>query len=504
MKRLGLLALLGGLSGCLASAPPPIPLKPVRFLLINDVYVADTMPDGSGGLARVATVRKRLADQGPVLFVLAGDVLSPSLHSKYFRGGQMVDALNASKLDYATLGNHEFDLEFDTLVARIAASKFKWISSNCTQANGSPIPQVLAWDTLRVSGHKVGLFGLTLQGDYPDSVRCDSPDAAAQRVVETLSSEGADLIVGLTHQAVQADRDLLAREPRVDLILGGHEHEALDSTVSGRHVAKADANAKTAQFATLWGGKGKWRQALGLVPIEARLPPDTAVARVVAAWKDSLQRRLGPERPVATTSVVIDPTRSLSRRRESMLGSLVTDAIRTGMGTEVALLNSGTLRLDEVIRPGPITNYQLESIFPFDDQSRIVSFPLTGARLRRLLEHSVSDKILGTGGFLQVSGLSFTFDPARPSGSRVVGPIRRGTGGTLSPEDSIMVSLGAFSACRGGDGYSVPEAAPACVSASTAPRALDLLIQYVGDSLGGRIEAPKDSRVVQAKNTNPG
>ena len=362
MRHLVLGALLFSLAACMGNAPPPIPLNPVRFLLINDVYVADTMLDGRGGLARVATVRKRLADQGPVLFVLAGDVLSPSLLSKYYGGGQMVDALNAAKLDYATFGNHEFDLELDTLEARIAGSRFKWISSNCTLANGSPLPKVLPWDTLHVSGHKVGLFAVTLPGNYPAVYRCSDPDSAAQRVVEALSSEGADLIVGLTHQPVEADRNLLAREPRIDLILGGHEHQALDSTVSGRHVAKADANARSAQFATLWGGKGKWRQALGLVPIDAGLPPDSAVSQVVAAWEDSLEHRLGPERTVATTGVSIDPGLSLSRRGESMLGGLVTDAIRVGTGTDVALLNSGTLRLDNMIRPGPITNRQLESI----------------------------------------------------------------------------------------------------------------------------------------------
>jgi 5'-nucleotidase len=474
-------------------APPPIPLNPVRFLLINDVYVADTMADGRGGLARVATVRRRLADQGPVVFVLAGDVLGPSLLSKFYSGGQMVDALNAAKLDYATFGNHEFDVPLDTLAARIAESNFKWISSNCTVGRGaSPIPKALPWDTLRISGHKVGLFGLTLPGEYPDSVRCANPDSAAQQVVERLSSEGADLIVGLTHQTARADRDLLAREPRIDLILGGHEHEALDSTVSGRHVAKADANARSAQFATLWGGKGNWRQALGLVPIDGALPPDTTVARVTAAWRDSLGRKLGPTRTVATTAVTIDPSRSLSRRGESMLGTLVTDAVRIGTGTDVALLNSGTLRLDEVIRPGSITNHQIESIFPFADQSRIVTFPLTGARLRRLLEHSVSERVLGTGGFLQVSGVSYTFDPARPSGNRVVGPIRRDTGGILEPGDSVTVAFGIYSACRGGDGYRVPEAAAACVRQATAPRAVDLLIKYIADSLGGRIEASRN------------
>ena len=504
MRRLALLALLAGLAGCMGSAPPPIPLNPVRFLLINDVYVADTMTDGRGGLDRVATVRRRLADQGPVVFVLAGDVLGPSLLSKFYRGRQMVDALNAAKLDYATFGNHEFDLELDSLLARIAASKFKWISSNCTLADGAMLPKVIPWDTLRISGHKIGLFGLTLAGQYQNGVRCSNPDTAAQQVVETLVSEKADLIVGLTHQTVQADRDLLAREPRIELILGGHEHEALDSAVSGRHVAKADANARTAQFVTLWGGKGNWRQALGLVRIDRALPRDSAVSGVIAAWKDSLGQRLGAERAVVSTAVPIDPSQSLSRRRESMLGSLVTDAMRSGTRTDVALLNSGTIRLEEVIRPGPISNYQLESIFPFADQSRIVTFPLTGAQLRRLLEHSVSDRVLGTGGFLQVSGLSFTFNPARPSGSRVIGPIRRESGGTLRPGDSVKVAFGSYSACQGGDGYSVPEAAEACTRRATAPRVVDLLLQYVGDSLGGRIEAPKNSRVVQAGNTNPG
>jgi 5'-nucleotidase/UDP-sugar diphosphatase len=291
-RSIVLLSLIG-VFGCMSNAPPPIPLKPVRFLVINDVYVADTMTDGSGGLARVATVRNRLADQGPILFVLAGNVLSPSPASKFFHGRQMIEALNTAKLDYATFGNHEFDFPLDTLVARIAESKFKWISSNCALANGEPIPKVLPWDTLRVSGHKVGLFGLTLEGPYPASVRCSNPDTAAHKIIQNLSDEGADLIVGITHQTMTADRELLGREPKLDLILGGHEQQAQDSVVSNRHIVKADANARTAQFVTLWGGKGKWRQATGLVHIDVALPADTATERVVDAWKDSVAKSGG-------------------------------------------------------------------------------------------------------------------------------------------------------------------------------------------------------------------
>ena len=498
-----LLILLGTLAACISGAPPPIPLNPVRFLSINDVSVADTLPGEQGGLARVATVRRRLRDTGPVLFVLAGDVLSPSVASRFYRGRQMIDALNAAKLDYATFGNHEFDIEGDTLIARIAESKFKWLSSNCTRANGSGFPEVLPWDTLRVSGHKVGLFGLTLQGPYPAYVRCSNPDSAAHRVIQTLVAEGADLVVGVTHQTMHADRELLGREPKLDLILGGHEHVAQDSVVSGRHVVKADENATSAQFVTLWGGKDKWRQAVGKVRIDGTLPSDTAVSAVVARWRDSVEQKLGPPRTVGTTAVAIPPSDTSARRNESVLGDLVTDAMRAGTGSDVALLNAGTLRLADTIPPGPITNRALEGVFPFPDDTRVVTFRLTGTRLRSVLEHGVSTQVLGTGGFLQVSGITFTYDTTGTSGSRV-GEIRRSNGRLLQPNDTVSVALNSYPACRGGDGYSIPEAAAACRQLQAAPRALDLLSRYISDSLGGKVESPRASRVVQSANKNPG
>ena len=178
------------------------PTNPARFLSINDVYIADTLPDGNGGLARLATLKQRISAEGPVLFVLAGDFLGPSLLSRYYNGAQMVEALNAAGLDYATFGNHEFNLPLDTLLARIDESKFKWISSNCMQSDGSRFPGVLPWDTVRVYGKKIGIFGLTLQGQYPRYVRCGSPDSAATVALDSLAEMGADMIVALTHQTL--------------------------------------------------------------------------------------------------------------------------------------------------------------------------------------------------------------------------------------------------------------------------------------------------------------
>ena len=92
----------------------------VRMLLVNDVYVADTLRDGSGGLARVAFLRDSIerATNSTVLYVLAGDFLSPSVLGKWYGGAQMVDVFNASRLDYATVGNHEFDGSRSNLLDR--------------------------------------------------------------------------------------------------------------------------------------------------------------------------------------------------------------------------------------------------------------------------------------------------------------------------------------------------------------------------------------------------
>lgn len=480
-------------AGC-ALPPPPPPLNPLRLVLVNDVYVLDTLSDGMGGLARVATVVKRVRSEGPTLFVLAGDFLSPSLLSKYYSGRHMVEGFNAAGLDYATFGNHEFELDRDTLVARIAASSFKWLSANCTEASGAPFPGVAPWDTVRLNGRLVGIFGLTLQDRYRSYVTCSDPDSAAAGAIDTLSTMGADFIVGLTHQSITADRALLSRETRLDLILGGHEHNAIDETVNGRHILKADANSRTAQFVTAWGTDPAWQEGVALLRIDPRIVPDPAVLAVTRRWQDSLRAKLGPEEVVATATAAIEARDAVSRREESAIGMLVTDAIRAGTGADVALINSGAIRLDDVIPAGAITNYTLESLFLFADETRVVTFPLTGARLREVLEHSVSATSVGTGALLQVSGVRFTYDPTAPSGSRIVGQLARPDGSPIGATESVRVSFVAYPACEGGDGYEIPEAEESCRSAGEGPRTADLVIRHlrgispVSPPPGGRIQ----------------
>lgn len=82
----------------------------------NDTYFIDERPPQIPGMSRVATlvhaVRKtvtRCTGEDRTLFLHSGDYLSPSAMSSAFYGSPMVKLLNECGLDYATLGNHEFD-----------------------------------------------------------------------------------------------------------------------------------------------------------------------------------------------------------------------------------------------------------------------------------------------------------------------------------------------------------------------------------------------------------
>jgi len=135
LARLLLLVLLLSPLGC--GQAPPAALTIAHF---NDVYEIGPVEGGRvGGLARVATVIKDLRrSNSPVMVTLGGDYLSPSalavprIDGEPIGGRQMVDVLNAVGLEWATLGNHEFDLPEPAFRARMQQSRFKVVISNVT------------------------------------------------------------------------------------------------------------------------------------------------------------------------------------------------------------------------------------------------------------------------------------------------------------------------------------------------------------------------------------
>src|SRR5688572_27792006 len=181
---------------------------PVRITLlqVNDVYQFAPVDGGArGGLARVATLRKKIAAESPhTLFLMAGDTISPSIESNTYKGAQMIEAWNAAGLDYATLGNHEFDFGPEVLLQRMSESKFKWLAANVLdKRTGKLFADTPEFVVREFDGVKIGMFGIllpeTLQTSRPGpNIDILDPCATAGRVIPKIRAAGAQVIVALT------------------------------------------------------------------------------------------------------------------------------------------------------------------------------------------------------------------------------------------------------------------------------------------------------------------
>ena len=111
---------------------------------------------------------------------------------------------------------------------------------------------------------------------------------------------------------------------------------------------------------------------------------------------------------------VNDPDTGLRaiRSRETNLGDLTADAYRAVTGADVAFSNGGGIRSD--IPAGQITYRDALNVFPFGNSVCMVE--ATGQQIRDALEMGVRNLPEETGGFQQVSGMSFTVDTSIPSG----------------------------------------------------------------------------------------
>src|SRR5712692_2497657 len=223
----------------------------VTLLQLNDVYQFAPVDGGTrGGLARVLTLRKQIMAESPhALYLLAGDTISPSVESNTYHGSQMIDAWNASGLDYATFGNHEFDFGPDVLRERMRESHFKWLAANVVdKKTRKPFGDTPEFVIREFEGVKIGIFGIVLQETLltsrpgPD-VEIRDPCETAAQLVPKIHAAGAQVVVALTHQTL-ADDKKFARCSGVEVIVGGHEHTLLESMSGHAPIFKMTADAR--------------------------------------------------------------------------------------------------------------------------------------------------------------------------------------------------------------------------------------------------------------------
>lgn len=393
----------------------------VTFLHINDVYEIDAIEGGSyGGLSRAATVLRRLEQtQAPVLMTLGGDYLSPSaigtaiIDGQPLGGRQMVDVLNHVGLDWAVLGNHEFDVSEEALRARLTESRFRVVSSNVSNVNGQPLPGTVrsAIVPVHAGGRaiRLGIIGLTIDATRRPWVQYAPPVIAAREQIALLQGK-VDAVIALTHLSLAGDQALVTQVPGIDLVLGGHEHEnwVLRRGPNFTPIVKADANVRTVAIVTLTFGRSKTRPTVAarFDVLDRTVPQNAEVQGIVQKWMSialDAFRTSGfePTRVIGIVPEPLDGRESVVRNQPGRLADLITAAFdREAGGVNVAILNAGSVRIDDVVQAGPVTEYDMLRILPFG--GRVTRAALDGALLGSVLDAGLANR--GTGGFLHARG----------------------------------------------------------------------------------------------------
>ncbi|MEQ8169846.1 MAG: bifunctional UDP-sugar hydrolase/5'-nucleotidase [Candidatus Eremiobacterota bacterium] len=398
------------------------------FLHTNDIhghifpYENKGLSDGKiGGFQYLSTLvrTEREKNPGRVLLLDGGDFAQGSIWSNLSYGTATVEMMNFLKYDCSVIGNHEFDWGMDKLEHMIHNFSFPLLSSNMTDCNGNFIEGAEPYIIKNLSGVKVGIIGVscTNRSILPFQVRNSynlfAPEEILPLYINILRNiHMVDIVVVLSHEGYERDREIAGKVPGIDLIIGAHSHTLLKNPVREGNTLIAQAGCYLA-----WLGKveivfnrheKKIISSTGeLVKIDTvSLQPDRDLEYIMERYRvkyDSLA-----ERVIGKTSVDL----ITSKKEESNIGNLTADIIRIYGGGEIGIINSGAIR--ENIPAGTITAGKIYSTFPFDDT--IVTMDLTGKDLIDLMSLNFGEEH----GVLQVSGMKATYDLSRPAGERLV------------------------------------------------------------------------------------
>ncbi|MFT4037045.1 MAG: 5'-nucleotidase C-terminal domain-containing protein [Thermomicrobiales bacterium] len=492
-------------------------LRDITILDISDFHgqlpalsaAADDNPaDGAvnasypvGGVAVLAPWfdHYRAEANGPVLLVAAGDSVgaTPPI-STAFGDQPTIEMMNDMGFTADALGNHNFDAGADYMFGTLAPmADFPFLSVNLVpaRADATPVageapfqPSIL----LDLDGVKIGLIGFS----NPDIPNLTRPGALGPyRVIDPvqpitdeaarLRDQGAAAVVAMGHMGALSGTltepagpvvDVADAVQGVDVLLGDHTDVQV-SSLRSNGVLLTENRSKGVMFTRVNLVVNVDTGELVYVTSDFHRPwvvgmtPDpTIVSRL-----EALQEELAPTLGMVIGSGAVEIPRSDScgmetgRTCESLVGDVLTDAMRTTYNTDFALTNSGGIRSSLTCPaeggdfcpvdqgPNQITQGQVLTVLPFGNVA--VTLEISGAELKEMLEIGVSHMPDASGAFPQVSGLCFTYDIGREAGDRVTGAVRQAGDGSCTGEaidfsDGAMYTLTTndFTA-SGGDGY---------------------------------------------------
>jgi 5'-nucleotidase len=469
----------------------------------------------AGGAAWLSAYLKRAEADNPegTLMMDGGDLVGATpLESAAFEDRPTIDVANAIGYDDVTFGNHEFDAGTARLREQVRWATFPYWSANVIdQSTGKPFLHPAPYEIFQRRGVNIGVIDLTTEAT-PSIVNPSgiaglsfaSTVNTANMAVAKLKKRGIQTIVVVGHLGTDqclpepkpgCDGNTLVTDPNdiakneaaklasevddeVDLIVAGHTHQGVNTIIDGKRVVEAysygtayadvdmkvspdtgDVATSSANVIRTWHNDPKTGRPAITPDAEVQKIVDEA-NEAVAPIKNEVVGYTGVNL-TRTQYTSVDPTQGPADPPggESNLGDVATDAMNwradqlEGGAVDFAFTNSGGIRAD-ILKDDPnavadpVTFGEVVEAFPF--QNVLATTTLTGAQVKQVLEQGAS----GQFGMVQVSGLSFTYDPSQPVGSRVTSTTVNATGQELQPAATYRVVTNDFM-YNGGDNYTM-------------------------------------------------
>ena len=400
-----------------------------------------------GGLDRVATVVNSIRASRPDSILLdGGDTWQGSFTALKTQGMDMVKAFNLLKTDAMT-SHWEFTLGIDRVIDLVENYvEHPFLGANVFDTEWDE----RAFDPYSIferSGQKIAVIGQAFpympianpSWMFP-GLSFGIREKNIANLVTEVSEKGADLVVLLSHNGFDVDRQLASRVNGIDVILCGHTHDALPEPVIVN---------KTLLIAS--GSTGKFVSRLdldvnkGVKGFKHRLIP---IFSDVISPDPNMNELIDQERKpyIDDLSEIIGETKSTLYRRGNFNGTwddLICQAIIEERGADIAL--SPGFRWGPTLLPG--SNISREDIF----NATAMSYPqvylteMTGETIKIILE-DVADNLFNPdpyyqqgGDMVRVGGMGYKIKIGKPQGERLSEMTILKTGERLEPTKKYKV-----------------------------------------------------------------
>lgn len=468
---------------------------PLKILHFNDVYnIEERNEEPPCGYSRFYTAMRSFDHLKP-LILFSGDIFAPSKLSVFFEGDHMLPFLKKAGIHCACVGNHDFDFGDERLGDLINQTDFPWLLTNVKSSKtGKMLSNSKEHVVLEHEGYKIAIIGIaeyqwieTLNTLDTEDIIFEPPIDCAKRYVKIFKEDRDDIdfLIALTHMRTPRDEKLAREVPELDLILGGHDHDTVNFQFNNTLMKKSGTDFREftminmslhdkdhTEFTNLKNvltDKDDDELPAGVlikdlsncpsksktlitefqkIDVNSSYKRDPDLHQEVHNYTDELTAKL--DTVIGYTAVDLQGKFTKIRHEETNLSNMLADMINCVNKTDCTIINTGTFRLDSVLRAGPIKVQDVLNLIPMADHFTILKVP--GENLHKGLENGFSSYPEFQGKFPSISGIEVAFDPNKPPHHRIDKTDIKIKGEPLDYNKEYIVSVKNFIA-RGKDGY---------------------------------------------------